>query len=91
VGTGSPAIFVYDLDDDAFPINKRMIGISRSGVPDGIHIDDADQTWTGEFEGVVGEECNGQSSWTIQFGGDCCESGCASPKLRTGRGHSGTA
>jgi gluconolactonase len=53
VGTGSPAIFVYDLDDDAFPVNKRMIGISRSGVPDGIHIDDADRIWTGEFEGVV--------------------------------------
>jgi gluconolactonase len=53
VGTGSPAIFVYDLDDDAFPVNKRMLGISRSGIPDGIHIDDADRIWTGEYEGVV--------------------------------------
>jgi len=23
--TGSPAIFVYDLDDDAFPVNKYML------------------------------------------------------------------
>jgi gluconolactonase len=53
VGTGSPAIYVYNLDDDAFPVNKRMLGISRSGIPDGIHIDDADRIWTGEYEGVV--------------------------------------
>jgi gluconolactonase len=60
VGTGSPAIFVYDLDDDAFPVNKRMVGISRSGVPDGIHIDDADRIWTGEFEGVVVRNAQGK-------------------------------
>ena len=52
-GIGSPAIFAFDLDDDAFPINKRMIGISRTGVPDGIHIDDAGRIWTAEYEGVV--------------------------------------
>lgn len=52
-GTGSPAIYVFDLDDDAFPVNKRMIGISRTGIPDGIHIDDAGRIWTGEYEGVV--------------------------------------
>ena len=52
-GLGSPAIYSYDLDDDAFPINRRMIGISRSGVPDGIHIDDYGRIWTAEYEGVV--------------------------------------
>jgi gluconolactonase len=36
-----------------FPVNKRMVGISRRGVPDGIHIDDAGNIWTGEYEGVV--------------------------------------
>ena len=59
-GTGSPAIFVFDLDDDAFPINKRMVGISRSGVPDGIHIDDADRIWTGEYEGIVVRNAQGK-------------------------------
>lgn len=49
VGTGSPAIFVYDLDDDAFLVNKRMIYISLSSVPDDIHIDDADRICTDEF------------------------------------------
>jgi gluconolactonase len=52
-GTGSPAIYVFDLDDDAFPINKRMLGISRTGISDGIHIDDAGRIWTAEYEGVV--------------------------------------
>ena len=46
-GTGSPAIYVYDLDSDAFPVNRRMIGLARSGVLDGIHIDDAGRIWTG--------------------------------------------
>jgi hypothetical protein len=27
-GMGSLATSVYDLDDDVFPVNKRMIGIS---------------------------------------------------------------
>jgi gluconolactonase len=52
-GTGSPAIYVYDLDADMFPTNRRMIGLSRTGVPDGIHIDDAGNIWTAEYEGVV--------------------------------------
>jgi gluconolactonase len=58
--TGSPAIFVYDLDDDAFPVNKYMLGISRSGIPDGIHIDDANRICTGEFEGVVVRNSQGE-------------------------------
>ena len=60
MGIGSPAIFVYDLDDDAFPVNKRMLGISRSGIPDGIHIDDADRIWSGEYEGVVVRNSQGK-------------------------------
>lgn len=52
-GSGSPAIYVYDLDEDMFPVNRRMIGLSRTGVPDGIHIDDAGNVWTAEYEGVV--------------------------------------
>ena len=59
-GTVSPAIFVYDLDEDAFPVNERIIGIPRTGTPDGIHIDDADRIWTGEFEGVVMRNAQGK-------------------------------
>ena len=57
---GPPAIYAYDLDDDAIPINKRMIGISRTGVPDGIHIDDYGRIWTAEYEGVVVRRPNGK-------------------------------
>ena len=60
MGIGSLAIFVYDLNDDAFPVNKRMLGISRSGIPDGIHIDDADRIWSGEYEGVVVRNSQGK-------------------------------
>ena len=60
VGTGSPAIFIFDIDDEAFPVNKRMFGISRTGIPDGIHIDDTGRVWTGEYEGVVVRNVNGK-------------------------------
>lgn len=59
-GIGSPAIFVFDLDEDVFPTNKRMLGISRTGVPDGIHIDDAGRIWTGEYEGIVVRSSQGK-------------------------------
>lgn len=49
----SPAIYCFDLDDDLFPINKRLIGVARSGIPDGLKVDDARRVWTGESEGIV--------------------------------------
>ncbi|TGO85459.1 hypothetical protein BPOR_0394g00040 [Botrytis porri] len=51
--SGSNAIYKFDLDADMFPINKRLIGISRMGIPDGIHIDDKNRIWTAEGEGIV--------------------------------------
>ena len=51
--SGSPAIFVYDVDAELRPVNKRLFGIARSGFPDGIHVDDSGRVWTGEGEGVV--------------------------------------
>jgi gluconolactonase len=51
--SGSPAIYSFDLDEDLFPINKRMLGISRRGVPDGLHVDDGGNIYTGEYEGIV--------------------------------------
>ena len=58
--SGSPAIYSFDLDDDLFPINKRMLGISRRGVPDGLHVDDAGRVWTGEYEGIVVRSSKGK-------------------------------
>jgi gluconolactonase len=51
--TGSNAIFVYDLNSEGWPVNKRLFGISRTGVPDGIKVDDFGRVWTGEGEGIV--------------------------------------
>lgn len=59
-GVGSPAIYVYDLDEDMFPVNKRMIGIARTGLPDGLHVDDCGRIWTGEYEGVVVRSAQGK-------------------------------
>lgn len=50
---GSNAIYSFDLDEDLFPINKRMLGIARTGIPDGLHVDDYGRIWTGESEGIV--------------------------------------
>lgn len=50
---GSNTIYSFDLDEDLFPINKRMLGIARTDIPDGLHVDDYGRIWTGESEGIV--------------------------------------
>lgn len=35
------------------PVNRRIFGMARQGIADGIHIDDAGRVYTGEYEGVV--------------------------------------
>jgi len=52
-GTGTPAIYAYDIADDGFLMNKRLFGQTRAGISDGIKIDDKGRVWTGETEGVV--------------------------------------
>lgn len=52
-GTGSPAIYVYDLKEDLVPVNKRLFGMARAGVPDGIKVDMLGRVWTAEGEGIV--------------------------------------
>lgn len=50
---GSPAIYRFDLDAELRPSNKTLVALPSRGVPDGIHIDDAERIWTGEGDGVV--------------------------------------
>ncbi|KAH6644198.1 hypothetical protein C7974DRAFT_467871 [Boeremia exigua] len=50
---GAPAIYKYELDENMWPINKRIFGITRMQAPDGIRVDDKGRVWTGEGEGVV--------------------------------------
>ena len=48
-----PYIYAYDLDQNMFPVNRRVFGMARQGIADGIHCDDAGRVYTGEYEGVV--------------------------------------
>lgn len=48
-----PYIYAYDLDANMIPVNKRVFGMARQGIADGIHCDDAGRVWTGEYEGAV--------------------------------------
>jgi gluconolactonase len=49
----SPALWVYDLDENTMPVNKQFFGMARATGVDGMHIDDAGRVWTGEGEGIV--------------------------------------
>jgi gluconolactonase len=51
--TAGPNTYVYDLDEDMLPINRRVFALARSGYPDGIHVDDYGCVWTAEGEGIV--------------------------------------
>ncbi|KAK3648581.1 hypothetical protein LTR56_007407 [Elasticomyces elasticus] len=51
-GTASSAIYVFDLDVDAQPSNRKLFGFAERGISDGIHIDDAGRVWTGEADGI---------------------------------------
>jgi len=59
-GSASSAIYVFDLDEQAFPSNKRLFGLAERGVPDGIHIDDEGRVWTGESDGIVVRNTDGK-------------------------------
>ena len=48
-----PYIYAYDLDNNMMPVNRRVFGMARQGIADGIHVDDAGNVYTGEWEGVV--------------------------------------
>ncbi|KAF2233701.1 hypothetical protein EV356DRAFT_559773 [Viridothelium virens] len=48
-----PYIYAWDLDKNMFPVNKRLFGMVRFGIADGLHVDDAGRVWTAEGEGVV--------------------------------------
>ena len=50
---GAPAVYRYDLDEEMWPVNKRIFAVARMQAPDGIRIDDQGRVWTAEGEGVV--------------------------------------
>ena len=48
----SSVVYRYTLDEDCFPINKRLVAAVRS-YADGLHVDDYGRIWTGEYEGIT--------------------------------------
>lgn len=48
----SNVIYRYTLDEECFPVNKRLLATVRS-YADGLHIDDYGRIWTGEWEGIT--------------------------------------
>jgi len=48
-----PYVYKYDLDSEMMPVNRRVFALVRQGKADGIHVDDAGNVWTGEYEGVT--------------------------------------
>ena len=57
----APAVYRYDLDDDMWPVNKRIFAVARMQAPDGIRVDDMGRVWTAEGEGVVVRSPAGKS------------------------------
>jgi gluconolactonase len=58
--SGSVAIYRFDLDSDCNPVNKRLFAMPRSGIADGIQIDDLGRVWTAEGNGVVVRDGKGR-------------------------------
>ena len=48
-----PYLYAYDLDSHMMPVNRRVFGMARQGIVDGIQIDDSGRVYTGEYEGIV--------------------------------------
>lgn len=49
---GSAALYEYELNERALPVQKSMFSLTRQGFVDGIKVDDAGNVWTAEFDGI---------------------------------------
>lgn len=58
--SGSSAIYRYELDADCNPGNRQLFALIRSGIADGIHVDDFGRVWTGESSGIVVRSSRGK-------------------------------
>ncbi|KAH6671341.1 hypothetical protein B0J14DRAFT_485267 [Halenospora varia] len=57
---GQPAIYRFELDEDCFPVNKRLFSLPRSGIANTITIDREGRVWTAESNGVVVRDGRGR-------------------------------
>jgi len=48
------------LDEEARPVNKKLFGLIRAGIADGISVDSSGISWTAETEGIVARDPTGK-------------------------------
>lgn len=57
---GGQYIWRFQLGADMFPTEQTLFAFVRSGIADGIHVDDAGRVWTAEFDGIVVRNAQGK-------------------------------
>ncbi|KAL1310472.1 hypothetical protein AAFC00_000764 [Neodothiora populina] len=62
---GNGAIYEYDLNADGLPVTKSMFGLTRSGLADGMKVDDAGNVWTADYAGIWVQAPDGKTIGTI--------------------------
>jgi gluconolactonase len=50
--TKSNSIYEYDLNDQGKPVNGRLFGLVRSGIANGLHVDNNGRIWTAEDDAI---------------------------------------
>jgi len=64
--SATPTIYAYSVlpNDEpslnCIPTNRRVFGLVRDGIGDGLHVDDAGRVWTGESSGITVRRADGK-------------------------------
>ena len=67
-------VYVYDINGDGLPINRRIFSVSSFGSPDGIKVDKEDRVWTAEGDGINVRDHHGTLLGVI-LSHNLCDSG----------------
>lgn len=67
--SSSSAVFRYTLDADCNPTNKILFSVVRSGIADGIKVDDLGRVWTASNNGLVVTSARGKELgvWNAEY------------------------
>ncbi|CAK3814130.1 Hypothetical predicted protein [Lecanosticta acicola] len=65
--TKSNAIYEFDLNDQGKPLNGRLFTLVRTGIANGLHVDNAGRIWTAEDDGIVVRSPGGRLLGTFNY------------------------
>lgn len=67
--SSSSAVFRFTLDADCNPTNKILFSVVRSGIADGIKVDDQGRVWTASNNGLVVTNARGKELglWNAEY------------------------